>query len=800
MFKTYIKATFRIHSKNKLYSAINFIGLSVALMLCFLVYLFVQDEFSYDNFHTDGDRLFLLHDIYHKVDNAKKEPGLWELDGVDDVRKSTQLSLPFLSSIEDRIPEIESVIRIEYSWRTILNSGEKYEESMYYTDTNFFEHFNYQFVSGDRARALSSISNAVITEALATKLFGRTDVVGENLVFEGETNSAFQISGVIKVPHNTMLDLNIIVPFENSYLFKNHQDDWNYSALSAFVKLKNSNQVNTVADKARSIHIDHFGKDRLEKQRASFNLSADSPVLEYGLKRVADVYLDSSIKYNKSSSPLYSYILVAIALVILVIASINYLSISIASSAGRRVEIAVRKVVGANLPQLRFQFYLEALSLTLLSVLGGFTLMQAFLPKFNELANKSLSLSASENALILGYGLLFGLLISFIAGGYPAQILSRFSVLSGLKGKTTSKVNPGLIKSMVIFQFTLCLTFISVSLVMHKQFKYINNKDLGFDKNQMVMIGNVWGQSELIRQELEKFPSVEKAGSSNGIFLGGSSFGLDVINNVEHRLRRVRVGKEFFETLGLTFIDKDDISVPEILREDKSYISETYYDLLKADSVLFLSRKAYIGGVVKDFHFESLQKQVYPIQFTIVGAEQLATLFVKLKGGSIEQGIKDIKASYEKVTNEPLEEVRFMDDFLATRYKDSQKWQSIIDVSTVLGILIASIGLFGLTGINMENRMKEISIRKVLGADFREISYVLNRQTIGLILLSAVISVPLSYYLMEAWLNGFAYHVPISMELFIISVLMLLAITLLTVAFHSVKSVKSNPVDVLRNE
>lgn len=800
MFRNYIKASFRIHVKNKLYSLINFIGLSVALMLCFLVYLFVQDEFSYDNFHPDGDRLFLLHSVDYQVDDPKLEPGIWDLEGVEGVRKSTQVSLPFLASMEEKIPEIESIIKVQNQWRTVLKDGEKFDENIHYTDTNFFEHFSYNFLHGNKETALDSKSNAVITKALAVKLFGKTDVVGNDLIFKGSSNSIYQISGVIEVPHNTMLNLNIIIPFENSYYYQNSQTEWNYYAVSAFIKLRSSNEAKLVAEKARSIFVEHIGDERLLKQREAFNLSSQNPVYNFGMKEIEGVYLDTSLDFNKGSSPLYSYILIAISIVILAIASINYLSISIASSASRRIEIAVRKVVGANLSQLRFQFYLEALSLTLLSVLGGFTLMQAFLPKFNELANKSLSLTTSENVTILSYGLFFGILISFIAGGYPAQILSRFKVLSGLKGKTTAKVSPRLIRGMVIFQFTLCLTFISVSLAMQKQFRYINNKDLGFDKDQMVMIGGVWGQAELIRQELEKYPSVEKAGSSNGIFVGSSSFNLDIINNVEHRLRRVRVGKEFFETLGLTFINKDGIPVPEILREDKNYISETYYDLLRADSVNFLSRKTTIGGVIKDFHFESLQKEVYPIQFTIVGPEQLATLFVKLKGGAIEQGIEDIKASYEKVTNEPLEEVRFMDDFLATRYKDSQKWQSIIDVSTALGILIASIGLFGLTGINLGNRMKEISIRKVLGAEFTEVYYILNKQTILLILVASVISIPTSYYLMDAWLSGFAYHVNISVELFLYSIFLLLVIALLTVVFHSVKSLKTNPVDVLRSE
>lgn len=802
MLKNYFKAAFRIHLKNRLYSFINFIGLSVALMLCFLVYLFVQDEFSYDNFHKYGDKIFLFHAINYKADNPQLEAGFWDTEPLEGVKKQSTTNLPFLKRIESDIPEIENITRVEYQGLTTLRNGEESREEVHYVDRNFFENFSFPFLKGSAQVALTDISNAVITEDFAIKHFGTLDVIGEDLVVLGEPNRIFQITGVIDLPHNTLFKLNIILPVENSYYFKQDQDNWNYYAISAFFKLKDPAQVTTVNKKVRDIYIDHLGQKSLEGSREMLKLSEDNPVYDFGLKNVSEVYLDPSIRYSKSSSPLYSYILIAISLVILIIASINYLSISIASSASRRVEIAVRKVVGADIPQLRLQFYLEALALTLLSVVGGFTLMQALLPTFNEMAGKSLSPSLNENVELLCYGLIFGLFISFIAGGYPAQVLARFKVLSGLKGQTSSKVSPGLIKGMVIFQFTLCLVFITMSLVMKSQFKYINDKDLGFDKDQMVMVGGLWGQADLVKQELSKYASVQKAGTGNGIFIGGSSFGSMVISGEEHRVRRVRIGQDFLETLNISFVDREGFPAPDrsALIEGKDYVNETYFDLIAGDSAMFNLLKGDIGGVVADFHFESLQTEMYPIGFSLVDKSQLSTLFVKLNAGMIDQGIVDIKEAYEKVTEEPLREVRFMDTFLATRYKDSQRWQRIINASTTLGILIASIGLFGLTGINMGNRMKEISIRKVLGADFNQIAFLLNKQTIVLILISAVVSIPISYQLATQWLSGFAYHVDVSARLFGLSVLMLMAIALGTVLFHSIKSIRTNPAEILRND
>lgn len=802
MLRNYFKAAFRIHAKNRLYSFINFVGLSVSLMLCFLVYLFVQDEFSYDNFHQDGDRLFLFHAINYKADNPQLESGFWDVEPLEGVKKSPTTNLPFLKLIESNIPEIERITRIESQGLTTIVNGEESSEGVHYVDRNFFESFSYPFIRGSREIGLQNISDVVITEKFAIKHYGTVDVIGQDLVVLGEPNKIFKVTGVIDLPQNSVLKLNIIMPVENSYYFKQDQDNWNYYAISAFFTLKDATQAKIVNSKVRDIYIEHLGTKKLEGQREMLNLSEANPVYEFGLKNVSEIYLDPTIPYSKSSSPLYSYILIAISLVILLIASINYLSISIASSAGRRVEIAIRKVVGAKLPQLRLQFYLESLVLTLFSVLGGFTIMQTVLPSFNSMAGKALSPSVTENIQLLGYGLVFGIFISFIAGGYPAQVLARFKVLSGLKGQSTSRVSPRLIKTMVVFQFTLCLVFISISLVMQQQFKFINDKDLGFDKDQMVMIGGLWGEAELVNQGLAKYSSIEKSGTSSGIFTGGSSFGSMTINGVENRIRSVRIGQDFLKTLDISFVDRVGFPAPERpeLIEGKDYVNETYFDLIVGDSSIFSFMKDKIGGVLKDFHFESLQTAIYPIVFQLAEPEVLSTLFVKLKGGMIEQGVADIKEAYEEVTNDPLNEVRFMDTFLATRYKGSQKWQSIIDASTTLGILIACIGLFGLTGINMGNRMKEISIRKVLGADFNQIAYLLNKQTLTLVLVSSIISIPIAYQLITRWLEGFAYHVSISFGLFLFSVLMLLGIAIVTVLFHSIKSARTNPAEVLRNE
>jgi putative ABC transport system permease protein len=506
--------------------------------------------------------------------------------------------------------------------------------------------------------------------------------------------------------------------------------------------------------------------------------------------------------FGDSSSFLYSLILAGISLIILIIACINYLAISITASAGRRSEAAIRKVIGANILHLKGQFYAESFLQVSIAVLLGFTLTQALLPSFNDLAEKEFTLTLFENLRLLFGGLLFGVALTFFAGGYPAQILSRFKALAGLKGNGSHKISSKLIKGMVVFQFTLCLMFISVGLAMREQFEFINNKDLGFDEEQVVYVEGVSGKTNLLKEELAKYPSVIMASGSSGIFVGRIIHGVDPINGVENRISFISIDSDFFQTLGVDLVDVEGVQSveKEQMASGMSFLNESYLNALKADSLMYAESIASIDGVVVDFHFESLQNEIASQKFEITEPGRLSTLFVKLRPNQIEEGLSAIRESYAKITEKPLEEVKFLDEFLNSRYEDSRKWQRIVNISASIGLLIACIGLFGLTGMGMANQMKELSIRKVLGANARDLAYALNRQSFILIIVASVISIPVSYYLIKRWLNDFAYHVDITAQVFAVSILLLVLITLITVTYHSIKVIFTNPVNILRNE
>ena len=273
-------------------------------------------------------------------------------------------------------------------------------------------------------------------------------------------------------------------------------------------------------------------------------------------------------------------------------------------------------------------------------------------------------------------------------------------------------------------------------------------------------------------------------------------------NNLENRISFISIDSDFFQTLGVDLVDVEGVQSveKEQMASGMSFLNESYLNALKADSLMYAESIASIDGVVVDFHFESLQNEIASQKFEITEPGRLSTLFVKLRPNQIEEGLSAIRESYAKITEKPLEEVKFLDEFLNSRYEDSRKWQRIVNISASIGLLIACIGLFGLTGMGMANQMKELSIRKVLGANARDLAYALNRQSFILIIVASVISIPVSYYLIKRWLNDFAYHVDITAQVFAVSILLLVLITLITVTYHSIKVIFTNPVNILRNE
>ncbi|GAB5527816.1 MAG: ABC transporter permease [Roseivirga sp.] len=800
MLYNHLKIAWRVFSKRKLYGVINLLGLSIAMAFCLLVSLYVKDEFGYDKFHENGDRLYLLHDISFNADDLQVEPGLLDVKPNPMVRKSVSQTIPFVDMVEERIPEIERLIRTERNGTSITKEGKQLSESVLYADQDFFSAFSFEFIQGAPETALEDLDDIVITDEVAMKYFGRMDVFGESMQFGGTNGPVRTIAGVIKKPENSTLKLNIVFRYEHSYPYKNARDNWGYAAVSTFVLLKEGVDPAGVAKKVEGIYKERFS-DRIEQQRTRLGLSADNPVLTYGLKKVEDLYLDPTVRFGKSSSKLYSYILLSVAVIMIIIACINYTAISISLSGARSSEVALRKVMGSSRKQLVSQFYTESFLMGIAAVIGGYSLMQLTLPMFSEITDKTYDLTIADQFKAVGVGLAIMLFLSLISGAYPAQLMSGLKIVQGIKSQATHKIKPVLIRGMVVFQFTLCIFFMGLGLGMHKQFKYISNMDLGFDKDQVVYLNGAWGVTDKLKQELDKEPSIMSSVGAGGIFGSGRSMGRFTSNGVDYTSMRVHTDYDFFETLGIELVSGRlfDPTRNRELEQQKTIVNETYYNLLKEDSLLRGSLDNIIG-VVKDFHFESLNQEIGPIEFGLSEPQFISVMYAKLNGQNLEEGLAAMERAWNAVVPNRTMELKFLDEYLASNYKDSQRWGRIVDISAILAVLIACSGLFGLTAINAMNRTKEIGIRKVLGADFSSIVFLLNKQNIWLVLISMLIALPLWYYFVNQWVDSFAYHTSIGFDLFALAGVLCFMIVILTVSFHSLRTSRINPVTLLRTE
>ena len=756
----------------------------------------MNDEFSYDKFHKNGDRIYSLYRTDYKTDDVEPNAGFWDTSIRAGITKTLSQNLPFLKLIEEKVPEIKHIIRSEYNGKVIKKEGKEIQEAVRYVDQPFFEVFSFNLLQGDAKTALDAPDKVVITEEVALKYFETVDVLGKNLRL---SDKDFIISGIVEKPRNSSISLNILLPFESSDYFQNHEDNWGYSAAVGFIYLEEGVNVDQVKTKINDVYEERFS-DRIKGQRLALKLSESNPVVEYDLAGIKDLYLDPSLRFGKSSAPLYSYMMMAVALVILLIACVNYVSLSVSSASARSLEVMVKKVVGASRRELRHQFQAESILLTLYALVVGYTLMQVLLPTFNELSGKTIELTNEIHRMVILFGLGLALFFGFVVGGYPAQILSGLKLSRALKGRSTYKIKPVMIRGMVLFQFSLCILFISLGLTMNRQFNYINDKDLGFDKDQLVYVENAWGITEKLKEQLANEPSVKMAFGAGGFLAAGGGITTLVSNNVEYRVSRVNIDHDFFETLGIEFVQgrtfNPDLSTEQ---EDATIVNETMYSIISQNPNFdyFTSK---VIGVVKDFHFQPLSEEIPPMQFQLGDQRILSVLYVKLEANRIEKGLEAIEAAWDKVVPEKVVSVKFVDTYLANNYKDKKKWSKIINISSVTTVLIACIGLFGLTAINAMNRTKEIGIRKVMGASVASLLLLLNRQIFWLILLSLVITIPISTYIIQNWLEAFAYHVPMGYDLFALAGLVCLFVVILTIIYHSLKSSKVNPAELLRNE
>ena len=816
MLGNYLKVAARNIGKRKLYSFINAFGLSIAIAFCILIYLFIQDERSFDQFHANKDRIYRIEEVSYNY---------WRPNLTEEQRytKSAYVQAGVKQAFKDELPEVQYATRFNSGATAMVKKDVKvFTEELTYVDNDFFLMFSFPLLAGNPQTLLKDKSEVVITPQVARKYFGDEDPIGRILSIDDQREKDFVVSGIIEAPPaNSSLDFSILVSEESRPRYENQVRNWGSFNTPTLVQLAPDADPESLKKNTEKILEKYMGR-MLEDWRREGNVPQHIKLVDYEFTALPDWHLKHSIEWHKVSNPQYSAILGGIAILILLIACINYISLALTTSAARRTEVGIRKVVGAVRNQLIYQFGFESVLLAMISLVVGVGLTALFLPGFNEFTGKAIAFAWPGALQVFGVGIGLALLVGVLAGSYPAFFLSGFRPAEVLKGRFTSKVQAGFTKPLVVLQFALSAFLIITSVIMYRQMRYITTKDLGYDQHQVVVVptqtgwmfeGNKGGQVvEQFRTRLLQHPDIVSVAGTNISFnQGWSRYGYR-IDGESKNAYVYTVDPHYLPTLNMQLVegrnfdaaiaaDTNAIIVNEALVRDMKWTNPLEERLNWMEDSTQAGAK--VIGVIKDYHYRSLEAPIEPLFLCMDHRRSgpLTTMMIRIEAGNIPQTLKKVSDLWKELFPDKPYVYTFLDEDVARQYRSQERWMRIVAFSTGFAILISCLGLFGLAGINAVNRTKEIGIRKVMGAGLPNIFVLLNRQYIVFAGIAFVVAIPFSWYGMNKWwLADFQYRITVGWELFAISMLAGVMIAMITVSYHAIKTAMINPADTLKYE
>ncbi len=800
MFKNYLKVAFRNLTRQKGYSFINITGLAIGMVCAIFILLWVQDELSYDGFHENKDNIFRVATLFNVEGNTVY---------------GAQTPAPVASFLKNNFPEILKSTTVCSNWltgnsRNIIKFGEKsfYTDALILTDPSFFDIFSFPFIQGDKNTALENLNSAILTHSIAKKCFGDEDPVNKTIQVDG---NPVTVTGVIAdVPQNSHLQFDIALPL--AYVRNTNRGffltKWDSYGFATYVTLQDGAAINEIDQK-----ID----DLIIKNDPYFGATAAHIFLQ-PLSKIRLFNVNGSVGFMR-----YVYIFSTIAVIILLIACVNYMNLSTARSGKRAKEIGLRKVVGSKRANIIWQFFSESMLYAFISFLISMLIVITLLPQFNELTGKQIAFNYVNPELLFGF-VFVALFAGIIAGSYPALYLSSFIPLEILnKSKSTGVKKSPLRKMLVIIQFSLSIGLIISMRIVSDQVGYMRNAEIGFEKENVITLsisGKIENIVESFKNELKQNPDIVNVSlkSSSPLRSGPTSGTIsweekrpDLQINWCHPM----VDHDYFKTLNMKIVDGRDFS-----REFQSDLQEGFIlneEAVKQGNIenpvgkqiTVNSRNGVIIGVVKNAQLNSLrftiQPEVYHLSRTF--REQFQTVFIKLDSGEndhqfdrITASLAHIESVWKKFMPDSPFEYTFLDETLENQYRTEIRISRILNTFTFLAIFLSCLGLLGLTSFMAEQRTKEIGVRKVLGASTTGIVILLSKEFAKWVLIANVIAWPLAYYFMNKWLQEFANRINIGIGTFIASAIIALIIALLTVSFLTIKAALANPINSLRYE
>lgn len=788
MVKNNFKVAFRSAKKHKAYSIINLSGLAVGLTSFILIVLYVQHQLSFDQFHEQKDKIF-------RVTNGE--------DAI-----TPNIVGPFLKrNFEEEIRH--SVRVIELGGQIMKIDNQSFTTHTYFADPAFFDVFTFPLLQGNKEGVLSKPKTLVITQKAAMKYYGTQDVIGKTLIREGEQ---YTIAGVvIDPPANSMMQFDFLLPFKEIRWAQ--RETWSNWSFQTFLRLEDGVDPLVFEQKAG------------ERVNVELNMPAESEDSGTYLQSLNDIYLQKRFKLNYELGRVgdiqYVYIFSVVALLILLIACINYVNLATSRSLERAKEVGIRKVVGAHKGQLIGQFLGESFLFVFLSLIVSIAFSSWLVPYFNVLAGEELSVAPLFKAdflLLLG-GL--GLIITLLAGIYPALVLSMFKPVTVLKGKFThSGAGNRLRKFLVIVQFAISAFLVVATLVVKKQLNFIQDKNIGLDKEQVIFFttdGDLKKNYESFKNTLLANPNVKSVSMASNVPVSvGSAHGIQTgpTEDDYELIYFLSTDKEFMELMGMELLsglslidravpydelDSAGLNPTYIINETAAKLFNWSAEEAVGQNVIIGGYEGPVQGVVKDFHFKSMQQRIEPFVI-LYNPKQSYTGYVKLEANDLPETLQFIESNLlEAAPNLPFD-YEFMDDYYERMYRFESRLSNVFLTFASIAIFIACLGMFGLISFIALNRAKEMGIRKVLGASFKTILYLLSADFLKLIAIALLIGLPAAYYFMGDWLSDYVYRVSIGVDVAIMAVGFALLITTITIAYQAIRTAMVNPSKVLRSE
>jgi len=815
MTKRYIRVALRYIWRQKKYTFINILGLSLGIMLSLLAWLFVNHELSYDSFHEKSNS------IYRVVSDPPEEI----LDGFDKLALTPAALGP---TLVESYPEIVNSVRMRSFELIVQVNTKSFREKALIAEDSFFEVFSFTVANGNREQALDNPNSIVLNKKMAKKYFGNKNPVGEtiNVQLAGEFRS-FIVSAVTEnPPNNSSIYFDFLIPYQWLINFHEGWDTgWVGYPTYNYVELAKGVSPKDLEEKFTPIVEQHIG-DQLESRGHTRD------ALEYLLQPITDLHLNTDVKHFPSieaegpppSNIMYSFILISIALIVLIIASINYVSFSIGQSFKRAREVGVRKSLGASRKNLIFQFWGETLVLTFIALIAGIILYSLFLPAFNSIMDKQMSLQFWMDPInIIGFALIW-ILLSLLAGIYPSIVLSGFDPARVLKGTFVAKKKFLLSRFLVGVQFAATALLIISVLVISRQLDFMQENTFELKEDQIILIKNQRSSGRSLSDSYQLFKDLAH---NNGIEYITGSYGTVGDNHHWARFSPISSDKDLeVRSVGVdyNYLDVYDHNLisgrfynEEIASDSISalVVNETFVKQFGLEepigTVMEFTGGGFdqfnnmeIIGIVEDFHFESLHTKVEPAVFMISRESYMNTRYISVKYDPGNTKTADLLGQLENIWNTvqpglPFE-YYFLDDQFEQLYKAERKWKNVVIYASAISIFIACMGLLGLTSLTINRRRKEIGIRKVLGATITNITILLGTDFFKPVLAALLLAVPITYYFLNEWLQNFAYRIELGIFPFILAILFIFSITLITISYITINAALANPVNSISQE